>query len=202
MTIKTNDLDATIEHVEKLLEAYAPDTSMQHRKTWSNERAIEITSGDKSKTYDIELGLGRSDRPLVAAAKIIDDWRSLNPTPYEEVLTKLEKERPPLCPNCGRDLSAGGELGHWAARGPFEWCEPTRCEAVRPGEVSKQYRCTQDKDHGGKFHADSWRVQWPNMKEQPIDCDGCEHCANFEGHPKIHVVCLSCAIQADPGEWG
>jgi hypothetical protein len=128
-----------------------------------------------------------------------------------------------LCPRCGKDLSAGGDLGHWTATGEIAWCEPnpsmqtdyvladddpldkviqaageTQCEANRPGELSLQYRCTKPSGHDGKFHEDTWHVQWPNMKgsKEPVTYPHCTHCYDnygwCKGKTEHYSYCRGC----------
>jgi hypothetical protein len=90
MTIKTNDLIDTMAYVSDLAQRYDDnDTKVGIKNSWANERKIILTLGGLTKTYEIELSLGRDDHPLVAAAKIVADWKGVR---YDQAFEEQEEQ--------------------------------------------------------------------------------------------------------------
>lgn len=107
MTIRTSDINSTMDRLIDLLVDYEPDTKIGVTKTWANERKIVLTREDKSKTYEVELAVGRAD-PTFAAARIVLDW--LVPPkkvePHDHDWTEWSYAFSPTgrrtCKNCGK----------------------------------------------------------------------------------------------------
>lgn len=74
----TNDIHQTVEYVKDLLGLFCPDVTVWAEKTWANERKLHLTDQTNKRvtTYDIELALGGNGkyRPLIVAARIVDDY--------------------------------------------------------------------------------------------------------------------------------
>jgi hypothetical protein len=64
--------------------------------------------------------------------------------------------------------------------------------------LSLQYRCTKPLGHDGKFHEDTWHVQWPNMKgsKEPVTYPHCTHCYDnygwCKGKTEHYSYCRTC----------